>query len=116
VLASAQAVFDYAYRYSYFAYASHHPLTAVLSGLWNIRRPDGDPFTRDDRRSGSVATLLASARLEPTREFIARRHADARIITDDNLLTEYRDGERFGPAFLKALQPSPPAIFGPVDP
>jgi spermidine synthase len=116
VLASAQAVFGYAYRYSNFAYASDHPLTAALSGLWRIRRPDGDPFTRDDRRSGSVATLLATARLEPALEFIARRHADARIITDDNLLTEYRDGERFGPAFLKALQPSPPATFGPVDP
>ena len=116
VLASAQAVFRDTYRYSNFVYASDQPLTATLSGLWNIRRPDGALFTPDDKREGSVAVFLASARLEPTRAFIARRHADAQIITDDNLLSEYRDGERFGPTFLKALQPSTPAIFGPLDP
>jgi hypothetical protein len=97
-------------------YASDHPLTATLSGLWNIRRPDGALFTPDDKRMASVAAILASARLEPTREFIVRRHADAQIITDDNLLSEYRDGERFGPSFLKAVQPSAPPIFGPLDP
>jgi spermidine synthase len=116
VLASTQAVFGYAYRYSNFVYASDQPLTTTLSGLWKIHRPDGAPFTRDDEPPGSVAAFLASARLEPTREFIARRHADAQIITDDNLLSEYRHGERFGPSFLKALQPSTPAIFGPLEP
>jgi spermidine synthase len=116
VLASAQAVFGYAYRYSNFVYASDQPLTTTLSRLWNVRRPDGAPFTPDDKPAGSVAAFLASARLEPARQFIARRHADAQIITDDNLLSEYRDGERFGPTFLKALQPSTPEIFGPLDP
>jgi spermidine synthase len=116
VLASTQAVFRYTYRYSNFVYASDQPLTATLSGLWNVRRPDGAPFTPDDAPAGSVAAFLAAARLEPTREFIARRHADAGIITDDNLLSEYRDGARFGPTLLKALQPSTPATFGPLDP
>jgi spermidine synthase len=116
VLASTQAVFGYAYRYSNFVYASDQPLTATLSGLWNVRRPDGHPFSRDDKREGSVAGLLVNARLEPTQEFIARRHANAQIITDDNLLSEYRDGGRFGPTFLQTLQPSTPAIFGPLDP
>jgi hypothetical protein len=37
--------------------------------------------------------------------FIARYPAPAAIVTDDNLLTEYRDGKRFGPAFLRALAP-----------
>lgn len=116
VLASTQAVFVYAYRYSNFVYASDQLLTATLSGLWKVRRPDGAAFTPDDRPTGSVAALLAGARLEPVREFIARRHADARIITDDNLLSEYKNGERFGPAFLQALQPPTAAIFGPTDP
>jgi spermidine synthase len=116
VLATTQAVFGHTYRYSNFVYASDQPLTATLSGLWKVRRPDGAPFTPDEQRTGSVAALLAGARLEPTREFIARRHADAHIITDDNLLSEYRDGARFGPTFLKALQPSTPPIFGPLDP
>ena len=117
VLASTQAVFGYAYRYSNFVYASDRPLTArTLSRLWNVRRPDGSLFAPDDKPAGSVAAFLAGARLEPTRKFIARRHADAQIITDDNLLSEYRDGARFGPTFLTAVQPSTPAIFGPLDP
>ena len=116
VLASAQAVFGHAYRYSNFVYTSDQPLTATLSHLWNVRRPDGVPFSPDDKPPGSVAAFLASARLEPTREFIARRRPNAQIITDDNLLSEYRDGERFGPAFLQALLPSAPTIFGPLDP
>jgi spermidine synthase len=116
VLATAQAAFRYAYRYSNFVYASDQALTAALSGLWNVRRPDGAPFSRDDERRGSVAAFLASARLEPARDFIARRGANAQIITDDNLLGEYRDGERFGPDFLRALEPPTPAIFGPLDP
>ena len=73
-------------------------------------------FSPDDKPAGSVAAFLASARLEPTREFIARRHADAQIITDDNLLSEYRDGERFGPTFPASVATLDSAIFGPLDP
>jgi spermidine synthase len=116
VLATTDAVFGHAYRYTNFVYASDQPLTATLSGLWLIRRPDGALFTADDKRPGSVATLLSSARLEPAVDFIARRHADAQIITDDNLLSEYRHGERFGPAFLQLLQPATAAHFEPIDP
>ena len=118
VLASAQAVFGYAYRYSNFVYASDRPLATTLSGLWNVRRPDGVLFTgnRDDNSPGSVVAFLATARLEPAGEFIARRHADAQIITDDNLLSEYGHGERFGPAWLRALQPSIALTFSPLDP
>jgi hypothetical protein len=40
----------------------------------------------------------------------------AHIITDDNLVSEYRDGRRFGPAFLRALSPPAPRQFGIGDP
>jgi hypothetical protein len=118
VLASAQAAFGYAYRYSNFVYASDKPLATTVSRLWNVRRPDGAAFTSnsDGDSPDSVVALLARARLEPTGEFIARRHADAQVITDDNLLSEYRHGERFGPTWLRALQPSTPSSFSPLDP
>jgi hypothetical protein len=61
--------------------------------------------------SREAACVLATARLVPAREFIAQREAHAEIITDDNLLSEYRHGRRFGPESLRALLPPEPAHF-----
>jgi spermidine synthase len=116
VLATAQAVFPYAYRYSNFVYASDRPLALDRSRLAEIRRPDGRPFVVEGAREGSVAALLLQARLEPVAEFLARRQANASVITDDNLLSEYRDGVRFGPAFLRALAPPAASEFDLRDP
>src|SRR6202050_1619736 len=105
-LATEQAVFPFAYVYVNFAYASDHPLTPDLSRLSALRRPDGTPLVNNATASTqSVAADLLSARLQPVREFIAEHGADAQVITDDNLLSEYRHGARFGPALLQALQP-----------
>ena len=106
VLATNQAVFEYAYRYLNFVYASEQALTPNVDGLWKIRRPDGTFFVRDDIQPVGVAALLTNARLQPVEEFFARHHSvRAEIITDDNLVSEYRHGKRFGPALLQALLP-----------
>ena len=55
------------------------------------------------RRPQASPPHLETARLEPVADFIARRSAAAGIVTDDNLLTEYKDGRRFGPELLQAL-------------
>jgi len=105
VLATMGAVFPYAYRYANFGYASDRPLQPNFALLTGIQRPDGGPF-RTLAPYGSVVAYLAMARLEPVDSFNARHTgADAQIITDDNLLSEYRHGMRFGPALLQALQP-----------
>ena len=105
VLATMGAVFPYAYRYANFGYASDRPLQPNFALLTGIQRPDGGPF-RTLAPYGSVVAYLAMARLEPVGSFNARHTgADAQIITDDNLLSEYRHGMRFGPALLQALQP-----------
>lgn len=112
VAATTQAVFPYVYRYVNFVYASDHPLTVSLDKLWDIRRPDGRLFSSADgvARNGVVARLT-TARLEPIDELLARHGAGAEIITDDNLISEYKHGMRFGPAILQALQPpSPPKM------
>jgi hypothetical protein len=36
---------------------------------------------------------------------VARQKAKASVITDDNLLSEYAHGQRFGPELLRALAP-----------
>lgn len=113
VLATVQAVFPYAYRYTNFVYMSDQQLMPDLSALDGIRRPDGAFFVTEGAAGRSVAALLTKARLEPVADFLAGRHATAGIITDDNLLSEYQDGLRFGPAFLKALAPAPAPKFEP---
>jgi spermidine synthase len=116
VLATARAVFPYAYRYANFAYASDHPLTPDLALLMEVRRPDGTPLAAAAAPAGSVVALLANARLQPADTFIAQRQADAQVISDDNLLSEYRHGRRFGPGLLRRLLPGEPAHFELDDP
>ncbi len=116
VLATARAVFPYAYRYANFAYASDHPLAPDPAALQQLRRPDGTLVTTAAASPGSVMTFLTNARLEPAETFIAQRRADAEVISDDNLLSEYRHGRRFGPELLRALQPMEPAHFELNDP
>ena len=116
VLATARAVFPYAYRYANFAYASDHPLTPDPALLQQVRRPDGTPVATAAAQAGSVLALLSKAHLEPAETFIAQRQADAQVISDDNLLSEYRHGRRFGPALLRALLPMEPSHFELDDP
>jgi spermidine synthase len=116
VLATAAAVFPYAYRYANFAYASDHPLTPDLALLGPVRRPDGSALVAASAPAASVLALLAHARLDPAGAFIAAHHADAQVISDDNLLSEYRHGRRFGPEMLQALLPAEPAHFELDDP
>jgi spermidine synthase len=111
VLATAQAVFAYAYRYTNFLYASDHPLSPDLAGFSAIRRPDGGAFTFEASPANSVVVLLANARLDPVGLFLTRHNFDAEVITDDNLLSEYRHGRRFGPKVLRSLLPPERADF-----
>ena len=116
VLATARAVFTNVYRYTNFLYAADRPLAPDIARLSRIMRPNGTRFEVDHPPPTSVAAYLAIARLEPASDFIARRNADAEIITDDNLLTEYKDGRRFGPKFLQGLLPPEIAHFEGTDP
>jgi spermidine synthase len=112
VPATVQAVFPYAYRYVNFVYASDHPLAISAERLWAIRRPDGRLFSSADAAApNGVAARLIAARLEPVDELLAHQGVSGEIITDDNLISEYKHGLRFGPAILQALQPpSPPSM------
>jgi hypothetical protein len=58
--------------------------------------------------------MLAIAHLDPAATFIAEEHADAQVITDDNLLSEYRHGlhSALEPAMLLGLLPPAAPEFG----
>jgi spermidine synthase len=116
VLATVQAVFAYAYRFRNFVYASDHPLVPDPNGLGSIHRPNGAAFATENAPPTSVVALLQSARLEPVNAFLERRGVQGEIITDDNLLTEYRHGRRFGPMLLRVLLPPSVEGFELTDP
>jgi predicted membrane-bound spermidine synthase len=115
VFTTAQSVFPDAYRYANFMVASDHPLTKDMARLWEVRRPDGKLFQPDEMKPNSVMGRLAILPLEPAAQFLARHKMTGEIITDDNLLTEYRDGRRFGPAFLQSLLPPASKEFPFID-
>ena len=116
VLATAQAVFLYVYRYANFVYACYLPAAPDFNRLASVQRPDGALFAAGMVPTNSVAGILTSARLESAAGFIKRRGADAQVITDDNLLSEYRHGLRYGPALLLKVLPPAAAEFGINDP
>lgn len=118
VLHTAGVAFAHAYRYGNFVYASDHPLEPDYERLKAIRRPDGTPFETHAGPPESVSVLLSRARMEPVDRFIELRGVADRVavITDDNLLIEYRHGKRFGSGVLRALLPAEPEHFELGDP
>jgi SAM-dependent methyltransferase len=115
VFTTVQSVFPDAYRYTNFMFASDHPLTKDTARLWQVRRPDGKLFEPGEAQATSVVALLANVPLEPAAQFLARHKTAGEIITDDNLLSEYRHGRHFGPAFLQSLLPPTPTDFPFLD-
>ena len=115
VLATAAAVFPYSYLYVNTVYVSDRPLAPVLTRLAGVQRPDGIPFSLDEAAApaSSVVTLLRTARLEPTAAFSSRHHVAGEVITDDNVLTEYRHGRLLGFEFLEPLLPPRETTFTP---
>jgi hypothetical protein len=106
VFATLHSVFPYSYRYSNFGYASDHGLQARPERLREVRRPDGPMFTFAGALSGSVADMLTQPRMVPVEKVLeSGRNHHPGIITDDNLLSEYRDGKHFGPVTLQVLLP-----------
>lgn len=111
VFTTVQSVFPDVYRYANFVYASDHPLTKDMARLWQVSRPDRKLFEPVETKPGSVLGQLTTTPLEPAAHFLARHETVGQLITDDNLLSEYRHGRRFGPAFLQSLLPPTPREF-----
>lgn len=116
VLATLQASFPFAYRFANFGYAAEHPLYPDPALLGRVHRPDGAWFVPGEGAPWSVAGRLRAPYLEPAGAFIARHAVDARIITDDNLLTEYRHGSRDGPHLPSVLLPAALPELKPDEP
>ncbi len=97
VLKTAQEVFPHAYRYINFVYVSDHdirvPPETALSRLRACRIGDHPAFQAKQYEPGGVAYSLAYNPAVPVDEVLAMTpEVVAEVITDQNLLSEYRHG------------------------
>lgn len=103
VFKTFQKVFAFTYRYENLAYASDTPLAIATEEmkkrLGKVLLPSGGYFTAESDSEGSVLNLLKNAKLDPAHEVLQSAHGWAAVITDENMLPEYRHGKR-----LKFLQ------------
>lgn len=102
-------VFSVVHRYAGFAYAGFRPFRVdaetARSRLAAVRVRGAPIFEPADFDPGQPGDRLARADLEPLQALLARHGAPAKVITDANLMTEFRHGKRTGVAALDALLP-----------
>lgn len=112
VFRTCEEVFDFTYRYFNFAYASNTPLTIkpkeAERRMEMVLLPGGGHFPEKSPSENSVLNLLRTARLEPVSVTLQPARGWAAVITDDNMLTEFRHGKRFGgQTFTRYFLPPP---------
>jgi spermidine synthase len=110
VYATAQDVFPYAYSYSNFVYASDHPLhlnkALVSEGLSFMTEAIKSSNSLLGQNKDSVIAKLTTGDFLPVKSLLSvGAGTTAGVITDQNMLNEYRHGRRLGPGILKALLP-----------
>lgn len=96
--ATVASVFPYVYRLGSFAYASERNLEPEVAQLEaRVARVAWNGVPALDLADPDVQSTLANMRegFEPYARFIARATRPPEIITEQNMLTEYRYGNRF---------------------
>ena len=106
VYRTAQEVFPFAARFHSFVYGADRdfrgPAAEALARLAGCRVGERAAFAPEQFEPGGLAHHIASDSLVTVAEFLAGQPtADIGVVTDQNLLTEYRHGSR---GFLPALQ------------
>jgi len=106
---TASDVFPAVYRYAGFAYAGFDDFRVdaeVSRTRLSQVQVHGKPiFEAEDFQASGSGAKLAGARLEPAQDLLKRHAAPAGVITDANMLTEFRHGKRTGIALLDRLLP-----------
>jgi hypothetical protein len=96
--ATVASVFPHVYRLGSFAYASERDLTPELAHLEErIAKVGWGGAPAIDLSEPAAQATIASIRegFEPYARFIAKAERPPEIITEQNMLTEYRYGSRF---------------------
>lgn len=113
VYRTAQAAFPHAFKYRHFVYVGDRDFgvdaETVLDRL-RLLQLDGRPvFEASQFEKGGLVSALAANNLVPVSALLAeRRGVPVEVITDQNLLTEYRHGRSLLPGPLQQFLPGNP--------
>jgi hypothetical protein len=116
VFRTAQEVFPHAFKFRNFVYAGDRDFRVaaetMLERLRLCRIGDRPAFPAEQFDDGGLAHEMARQNLVPVAEVLAQQTTPASVITDQNLLVEYRHGYAnvFGP--LRRLWPANPNASG----
>lgn len=112
-LKTAAAVFPFVSHFASFAYCSNNSFgidpAAGRARLLGMRIGGQPVFADRDFAPGAVGDQLLHVRLEPAAAVLARSQVPAGVITDGNMLSEYRHGRRAN--VFKALLPPPEDVL-----
>jgi predicted membrane-bound spermidine synthase len=112
VFRSTQEAFAFAFRFRNFVYAGDRDFRAssetVLERLRLCRIGDSPAFLPDQFEPGGRVYDLAREKLEPVADMLAQQDSPAGVVTDQNLLVEYRHGYALTFAPLRWLLPANP--------
>jgi spermidine synthase len=113
VYRTAQEVFPFTARFHSFVYGADRdfrvPAAEALERLARCRVGDRAAFEPEQFEPGGLAYHIANDSIVPVADFLAGQStAGIGVVTDQNLLTEYRHGSRdFLPALQRLLAPKP---------
>lgn len=113
VYRTAQEVFPFTARFHSFVYGADSdfraPAAEALERLAACRVGERAAFRPEQFEPGGLAHHIATESVVPVAEFLAGQStAGVAVVTDQNLLTEYRHGSRdFFPALQRLLPPRP---------
>ena len=117
VFRTAQAAFPFAFKYRNFVYAGdrdfHVPADTVLDRLSHCRIGDQPAFQPYQFAPGGFVHDMAQNNLVPVADVLAGRgQTPVDVITDENLLVEYRHGYVITFRPLQWLLPENPSESG----
>lgn len=114
VYRTALAVFPAAFQFRNFVYSGDGdldvPAETAMQRLRECRIAGRPAFATRQFEPGGIAHELSRAKLVPVAELLGRQPSlPVDVITDRNLLTEFRHGHAVGPQFLRWMWPENPA-------
>lgn len=116
VLRTAVEVFDQVFKFGSFAYGSDHDIRfkpeVAMQRLQACRIDERPAFLPKHFEPGGIAHTIAHQGFTPAAHVLAQpRPVPAEVVTDQNMLTEFRHGKLVAPEPLRWMYPPNPRAY-----